>query len=53
VLAATVAEKVGRPDDEVLAVGFFAPEDLPAPLFGSGCPVLIGFLSQRSTPVIA
>jgi len=53
VLAAEVAEEVGRPDDEVVAVGFFAPDDLPAPLCGPDLPVLRDFLSQRSTPVIA
>jgi len=53
VLAAEVAEQVGHPDDEVVAVGFFAPKDLPEPLFGPDRPILMDFLSQRSTPVIA
>jgi len=53
VLAAEVAEQVGHPDDEVVAVDLFAPEDLPEPLFGPDRPVLLDFLSQRPTPVIA
>lgn len=53
VLVAEAVEEVGRSDSEVLAVGFFGPEDLPEPLFGPDRPVLIDFLSKRSTPVIA
>jgi ADP-ribose pyrophosphatase YjhB (NUDIX family) len=53
VLAAEVVEQVGRPDDEVVAVGFFAPQDLPEPMFGPDRPVLMDFVSQSSTPVIA
>ncbi len=52
VFAAEIAEQVGHPDDEVVAVGFFAPKDLPEPLFGPDRPILMDFLSQRSTPVI-
>jgi len=53
VLAAEVVEQVGHPDDEVVALGFFAPKDLPEPLFAPDRPILLDFLSQRSTPVIA
>jgi len=53
VLAAEVAEEVGSPDDEVVAVGFFAPEEWPAPMFGPDLPVLRNSWSLPSTPVIA
>jgi len=53
VFTAAVTQEVGSPDDEVMAVGFFKPEDLPAPLFAPDLPVLEDFLSQRATPVIA
>ena len=53
VLAAEVAEQVGCPDDEVVAIGFFAPGEVPEPLLGPDRPLLVDFLSHRSTPVIA
>jgi 8-oxo-dGTP diphosphatase len=53
VFAADVAELVGRPDGEVVEVGFFASDNLPQPVFAPDRPVLIDLVLQRPTPVIA
>jgi 8-oxo-dGTP diphosphatase len=55
VFTATATESVGRADDEVTEVRFFDRNDLPQPqpLFAPDDPVLMDFVSQRDTPVIA
>lgn len=53
VFAVAVTEQVGRPDDEVMEVQFFHRDDLPEPLFAPDIPILMDFVSQRPTPVIA
>jgi 8-oxo-dGTP diphosphatase len=53
VFVAEITEQVARADDEVLEVRFFHRDNLPQPLFAPDRPVLMDFLSQRHTPVIA
>ena len=53
VFVAGAVAQVGRSDDEVLDVAFFAPDDLPGNLFGPDRPVLLDFLLQGPGPVIA
>jgi 8-oxo-dGTP diphosphatase len=52
VFSAEVVEQVGRPDDEVVEVAFFAREGLPELMFAPDRPVLMDFALQRPTPVI-
>ncbi len=53
VFAAEVVAEIGRADDEVVEVGFFARNNLPQPLFAPDRPVLMDFVLQRPTPVIS
>jgi 8-oxo-dGTP diphosphatase len=53
VFAADVIEQVGRPDEDVVEVAFFARDALPEPMFAPDRPVLKDFAVQRATPVIA
>jgi len=53
VFAAQVTEQVDHANDEVLEVDFFARDSLPQPLFAPDHPVLMDFVLQRPTPVIA
>ncbi|MDP3711285.1 MAG: NUDIX domain-containing protein [Mycobacteriales bacterium] len=53
VFLATVLQQTGSPDTEVLEVGFFPTDSLPAPLFVPDRPVLLDFASRRHLPVIA
>ena len=53
VLHAEAVDQVGSPDEEVLDVAFFPPEELPGNLFGPDRPVLHDFRQQRPGPVIS